>query len=221
MHRELFCAEYAPDRQYSHVSIVEFTCTDAFPKAQSVHASAPGLTLYFPAAHAVQSPSVPDQPALHEQFASAIPPATELEFAGHEMHSDLSLVEYVPALQEQSVIAVPPVPEMEFAGHEMHSDLSFVKYVSAAQVQPRSTSPFDPGLQIQLVMSVLLTGDEESGGQSKHTIAFAGQSIHEMGCPYWLARHPQLVEGINVHQLAVKPKSTKISFDVNTTCKKG
>ena len=187
MHRELFCAEYAPDRQYSHVSIVEFTCTDAFPKAQSVHAWAPGATLYFPAAHAVQSPSVPDQPALHEQFAIAIPPATELEFAGHEMHSDLS----------------------------------FVKYVSAAQVQPRSTSPFDPGLQIQLVMSVLLTGDEESGGQSKHTIAFAGQSIHEMGCPYWLARHPQLVEGINVHQLAVKPKSTKISFDVNTTCKKG
>ena len=175
MHRELFCAEYAPDRQYSHVSIVEFTCTDAFPKAQSVHASAPGLTLYFPAAHAVQSPSVPDQPALHEQFASAIPPATELEFAGHEMHSDLS----------------------------------FVKNVPAAQVQARSASPFDPGLQIQLVMSILPAGDEESGGQSKHTIAFAGQSIHEMGCAYWLARHPQLAGGINVHQFAEKPFATQ------------
>jgi len=169
----------------------------------------------------VQLPSVPDQPALHEQAAIAVPPAPDLEFAGHEMHSDLSFVEYVPALHKQSAIAVLPAPELEFARHEMHSDLSFVKYVSAAQVQPRSTSPFDPGLQIQLAMSILPAGDEESGGQSKHTIAFAGQSIHEMGCPYWLARHPQLGEGINVHQLAVKPKSTKISFDVNTTCKKG
>jgi len=174
-----------------------------------VHASAPGLTLYFPAAHAVQSPSVPDQPALHEQAAIAVPPGPELEFGGHEMHSDLSFVKYVPALHEQLVIAVPPGPVLEFVGHEMHSDLSFVKYVPAAQVQPRSTSPFDPGLQKQLVMSVLLTGDEESGGQSKHTIAFAGQSVHEMGCAYWLARHPQLAGGINVHQFAEKPFATQ------------
>jgi hypothetical protein len=141
----------------------------------------------------------------------AIPvlPGTELEDAGHEMHSDLSFVKYVPAMHEQLVIAVPPAPELEFAGHEMHSDLSFVKYVPAAQVQPRSTSPFDPGLQKQLVMSVLLTGDEESGGQSKHTIAFAVQSIHEMACAYWLARHPQLGGGINVHQFAEKPFATQ------------
>jgi hypothetical protein len=177
--------------------------------------------LYFPATHAVQSPFVPDQPALHEQLAIDKPPASKMEFAGHEMHSDSSFVKYVPAMHEQLVIAVPPIAELEFAGHEMHSDLSFAKYVPAAQVQPRSTSPFDPVLQKQLVMSVLLTGDEELGGQSKHTIAFAGQSIHEMECAYWLARHPQLGEGLNVHQLAVKPQSMTIAFDVNTTCKKG
>jgi hypothetical protein len=114
-----------------------------------------------------------------------------------------------PALHEQLAIPVLPGTELEDAGHEMHSDLSFVKYVPAAQVQPRSTSPFDPGLHKQLVMSVLLTGDEECGGQSKHTIAFAGQSIHEMRCAYWLARHPQLGGGINVHQFAEKPFATQ------------
>jgi len=91
---------------------------------------------------------------------------------------------------------------MEFAGHEIHSDLSFVKNEPAAQVQPLSTAPFDPALQIQLVMSMLPTVDEESGGQSKKTIEFAGQSIHEMECPYWLAVHPQLGEDLNVHQFA-------------------
>jgi len=187
VHRELFCAEYAPERQYSHVSIAEFTCTDAFPKAQSVHASVPGLTLYFPAAHAVQSPFIPDQPALHEQLA----------------------------------IDEPPASKMEFSGHEMHSDLSFVKNVPAAQVQPRSTCPFDPALQIQLVMSMLLTGGEESGGQSKHTIEFAGHFIHEIECPYWLARHPQLGEGFNVHQIAVKPCLVVQASEVNTTRNKG
>jgi len=187
MHRELSCAEYAPDGQYSHVFIVEFTSADTLPKAQPVHAWAPEPTLYFPAAHAVQAPCVPDQPALHEQLA----------------------------------IAAPPACKMEFAGHEMHSDLLFMKYVPAAQVQPRSTCPFDPALQIQLLMSMLSTGDEESGGQSKHTIEFAGQSIHEIDCPYWLARHPQLTEGFNVHQFALKPTRENASFEVNKTRKKG
>jgi len=41
----------------------------------------------------------PTHPVLHEHASIVALPAIELEFAGHQMHSDLLSAEYLPASQ--------------------------------------------------------------------------------------------------------------------------
>jgi len=80
-HFVLSSAEYEPDAQSLHVSCVdELTRTEYFPAAQSEHATDPTLGLYLPATQAVQTPSVPVQPALHTHEVGLAIPVFESAF---------------------------------------------------------------------------------------------------------------------------------------------
>jgi len=64
------------------------------------------LALYLPATQPVQSPCVPDQPALHEQKVMLSLTDGEFVFWGHGMHTFLVLFEYDPAEQSVHVLLV-------------------------------------------------------------------------------------------------------------------
>ena len=61
----------------AHAYIDELMSTENFPASQSEHASCPGLDLYLPATHPVQTPSVPVQPALQTQDLMSTLPVIE------------------------------------------------------------------------------------------------------------------------------------------------
>jgi len=105
-HKVLFSTEYDVAAQFIHVSVAELRYTENLPPAQSEHASGPIFALYLPAAQPVQSPWVPDQPALHKQYVMLSLPTEECEFWGHEMHTALVLLEYDPGKQSVHVLLV-------------------------------------------------------------------------------------------------------------------
>ena len=67
--------------------------------AHSVHAPEPRRGFYVDCGHAVQfPPSAPVFPGLHLQSVMSTLPAVEIEFAGHDVHTEAPVVvEYLPA----------------------------------------------------------------------------------------------------------------------------
>ena len=117
-HCVLLSAEYEPDAQSLHVSFVyELTVTEYFPAAQSEHPIDPGLDLYLPGTHPVQTLFVPVHPALQTHAVTAVLPAGEIRFAGHAAQSPVSDL-YSPALQAH--ISDTGTVEIKPSSHNVH-----------------------------------------------------------------------------------------------------
>jgi hypothetical protein len=90
------------------------TDVEYFPAPQSLQIAVPGASLNFPATHLGQVPAAasPDEPALQMQFATAVLPAGDREFAGHATHVEGPLAptaaEYLPSAQSAQT-AVPAI----------------------------------------------------------------------------------------------------------------
>ena len=107
------------------VATVAPTVVKYVPDPQLVHATLPVAVLYFPAAHAVQTPpSGPVKPTLQVQLVDALHPTHEApELAGQARHAAAavaaSVEEYVPA--PQSVHTRLPFVVLYFpAAHAEH-----------------------------------------------------------------------------------------------------
>jgi len=151
-HFVLSSAEYEPDTQSLHVSFLyELTVTEYFPAAQSEHAMDPGLDLYLPATHSVQTLFVPVQPGLQTHPVTLVVPAVEIKFAGHAAQSPVGDL-YSPALQTH--ISDTGTVEFEPPSHNVH-------------VKP---SPRKPSLQV-VHTSVIVSG---RGARSLHPVVVPG-----------------------------------------------
>jgi len=153
--------EYAPAGHDTQVFELLAPATPEYaPAGQAIHALEPAIVLYWPAAHAVQTPpSGPVYPALQEQSAIAELDAAAFAFAGHALHVDDAFAptatEYVAS--PQSVHTALPVPVLYLpATHAKHAPPS---------------APVYPALQVQAVPDEPPAGEFAPAGQLVQTVA--------------------------------------------------
>jgi len=173
-----------PTTQFScaHAYIDVLILTEDFPVPQSEHAACPGLDLYLPATHPVQTPSVPVQPALQTQDLLSTLPVIESAFT-HSRHSDLSSAEYEPAAQLTQLTA--DAFEYLPGSQAMHSaDPGMAVCFPGTQDRQSLLFPDQPTLHEQKVILSLPKGECELWGHAMHTFLVlfeyepAKQSVH-------------------------------------------
>jgi hypothetical protein len=202
-------AEYLPATQFTQeLATVAPVIGRYLPGPQSVHATAPVTTLYFPSAQAVQVPPFdPVNPMLQIQATKAIlppgdtepdgqfvqvptpvaPTTVEYELAPQSMHvlakEAPKVAEYLPALQsKQELSSVAPVVVRYLpAPQSVHAtDPVTVLYFPAAQtVQVPPFAPVNPMLQMQATEVILPPGDAEFDGQLVHVPAVVAPTTAE------------------------------------------
>jgi len=114
--------EYFPIAQSRHVAALAApTAALHVPGAQSTQAEAPLTFLKLPGRHRPHGPpSMPEAPALHEQFRRDPDAPGEFEFAGHRWQSGLPLSDHVPGGHRRHD-SEAPAPEKSPAAHREHS----------------------------------------------------------------------------------------------------
>jgi len=140
---------------------------EASPAPQSRQVADPGLALYLPATHTVQSPSVPVEPALQIHDVMLALPATENAFTQNR-HPDLSSAEYEPAAH----VTQPAADMLEYspAPQSAHSrDSGVGRYLPATHAVQILCIPIEPALQMQNVMLTLLATEYEFAGHERHS----------------------------------------------------
>ena len=174
VHSVLSSAEYESAPQSEQVFVDEFTTSECFPAAQAVQATGPGFSLYLPATHAEQAPSLPVQPALHTHDVIFALPAIECAFT-HSTHSDLSSAEYEPAVQSMQVwLDAFTASECFPAAQAVHaSGPGSSLYLPATHAMQLILFPVQPASQMQAEIDLLSRGDVECGGQLVHGLSIS------------------------------------------------
>jgi len=138
-------------------------------------------TVAVPDTQALQSPSLPDQPALHTQYEILSLAAAEPEFAGHERHSNLSPLRYEPCAQRTHVTAegceYSPTPQSVHC-----ADPGISLYLPGTQL---AQSPFLPDQPALLAGHARQYVDATTNSEYSPTL----QSVHGIG-PLWALCSP-------------------------------
>jgi hypothetical protein len=143
MQSVLLSAEYWPAAQSTQL---DAPAPEYVPAAQSIQAAVPSLGVYLPETQLLQAVFVPDQPAGHKQYEMLALRDTEYDFAGHQMQSVLSSVEYLSAAQSLQVFMDPFKKTENCPGAQnMHSpDPALCLYLPATQLVQSPVTPDQP-----------------------------------------------------------------------------
>jgi len=113
-------SEYFPTGQSRHVTtLVAPAVALHVPGAQSTQSELPLMFLKLPGTHRSHGPpSMPEAPALHEQFTRDPDASGEFEFTGHRWQSGLPLSDHVPETHRRHDSNAPaaeynPAPHLE------------------------------------------------------------------------------------------------------------
>jgi len=151
-HFDLSPAEYEPAAHSLHVSVDSLSEPEYFPAVHGVHATDPVLSLYFPATHPLQLPSIPVHPLLQIQAVMFSLANTEYELAGHNTHFVLSSVVYESAVQVKQIGA--DAPEYFPDVHRVQATEPLLSlYLPATHPLQSPSFPVHPMLHLQNVMS--------------------------------------------------------------------